>query len=121
MLPREEHYIPPSARLSVLPEKISEAVDRLENESYRKLTESEFEYFTGRRPPTGGDGYLVRAVRWSGNAGVHGTWIIFESDEFIYVQFGVLGRHYVPKVREPLVLILSTPPKDVFVMCEMAE
>ncbi len=67
-------------------------------------------------PPT--KFYLVRAVYL--NRGT-GKFYIRTTNGYLWVAHGCLGARPVPMKRQPLVVQLEHPPKDVYVSCSMAQ
>jgi len=96
------------------------AVRRLENASFVPLTPKEAAEYVDVVPPidSGTRLYLVRGVVL--NRGTGRFTVSFDGGN-LYVIHGSLGRHAVPMQRQPVVVALPAEPKNVFVLCNMAE
>jgi hypothetical protein len=97
----------------VRPEKIEQAIARLESLSVISLTPSEFAEWTGRDLPVvkGKAPYLVRALR---ERNINGVFIISRHGSILRVAYSSVGAAN-PICREPLVVLLESKPERVLI------
>jgi hypothetical protein len=99
--------------------KVEQAVAALENVSFIEIGSLEVEQFTGQKASIeGAKPYLVRSLIYFEKTG---NFSVFEKNGAILVRHDSIGSTIPPEKRTGLVVFLASPPKAVFVDCQVTE
>ena len=97
----------------LLNEKLEEAVIELNNVFYIKLTDDEYEYFTGQEKKSKTDAYLIRSINYSFS---ENGYSIYKSErENLLIFHGVLSKGKWKGLQKwPIIILYDDIIKEIF-------
>jgi hypothetical protein len=99
--------------------KVEEAVAKLETVSFVEISLLEVEQLTGQKASVKElKPYLLRSLVYFDDTG---SFSVFEKNGSILVRHDSIGTTIPAEKRTGLVVFLATPPKEVYVDCQVAE
>ena len=99
--------------------KVEEAVAKLETVSFVEISLLEVEQLTGQKASVEElKPFLVRSLVYFDDTG---NFSVFEKNGSILVRHDSIGTTIPAEKRSGLVVFLATPPKEVYVDCQVAE
>ncbi len=114
----EQDLIPEAQVLTIKSDKLSQAINSLEKAAFTELSNQDLSVYTTGTLPAGLKPFLVRGL---GFKQTEGTTQVYLKQGEILVRHDAIGKVGTTEEKRPLVILLKTAPKEVFVDCQINE